>query len=113
MRYHYGLGVGHIYSHEANILEDPCLAQVTPRLNTRMTVKIVRSLGKRMLPQPPDDNDDADDDDDNDDEEDEDEDYVGVEDPDFFDQALNASTESLIEALDDMFTTCHTFDYKD
>ncbi|KAG2105838.1 uncharacterized protein F5147DRAFT_775151 [Suillus discolor] len=88
MRYHYGLGVGHIYSHEANILEDPCLAQVTPCPDTQTTVQMENealesegSLGKSTPQQSPgDDNDD-----DNDDEQEEDDDHISIEDLDFFD----------------------------
>lgn len=108
MRYHYGLGVGHVYSHE-----DSCLAQVTPCPDTQAIMRTGNeylesreNLGESTF-RPPFDNDD------DDDEQDEDEDYVGVEDPNFFDQGLDASTDSLVLALDDMFTTCHNFDYED
>ncbi|KAG2345692.1 hypothetical protein BDR05DRAFT_974997 [Suillus weaverae] len=112
MRYHYGLGVGHMYSHETN--EDSSLAQVTPCLDTQVIMwtenehlESRENIGESTFRQPPvDDNDD-------DNEQDDDEDYVGVEDPNFFDQGLDASTDLLVLALDDMFTTCHNFDYKD
>jgi hypothetical protein len=45
--------------------------------------------------------------------EDEDEgDHVGVEELDIFEQDRNGSTESLIEALDEMFATDHALDYE-
>jgi hypothetical protein len=40
------------------------------------------------------------------------EDHIGVEELDIFGQERNGSTESLIEALDDMFVTDHALDYE-
>lgn len=38
-----------------------------------------------------------------------DEDHVGAEELDLFNQAVNASTESLLQALDEMFVASRTF----
>jgi hypothetical protein len=98
MRFHYGLGVGHVYSHEPR----PCpitQATVHEPLESRET------LSKSMHRRGPTDDDD-------DDEQGDDHDYVGAEELGFFDQGLDASTESLIQALDEMFTINHTFDYE-
>jgi hypothetical protein len=46
------------------------------------------------------------------DEDEDDEDHISVEELDVFEQERNGSTESLIEALDEMFTTDHTLDYE-
>jgi hypothetical protein len=45
------------------------------------------------------------------DSEDEEDKYVGIEELDCFQQERNGSTESLIEALEDMYTN-HAFDYE-
>lgn len=52
-----------------------------------------------------------------DDDEDSDSDYqdeyhMGAEELDLFDQAVNASTESLLQALDEMLVASRTFDYE-
>jgi hypothetical protein len=49
---------------------------------------------------------------DDDEQDDDDEDHIGAEDLDFFNHGLDASTESLTQALDEMFTTNHIFDYE-
>jgi hypothetical protein len=98
MRFHYGLGVGHVYSRQANIL----LRQGTPRPITQTPEETEHVyLASRERHQAADD------------EEEDEDDHVGVEEIDFFDQGLNASTASLSLALDDMFPVDHTFDYKD
>ncbi|KAG1875745.1 hypothetical protein F4604DRAFT_1924809 [Suillus subluteus] len=97
MRFHYGLGVGHVYSHQA----DTFLTQATPRPITQMpaqTEDVYLDNGERYQAAA--------------DEGDEEDDHVGAEELDFFDQGLNASMVSLSLALDDMFPIDHTFDYE-
>lgn len=90
MRFHYGLGVGHIYSHDEALhpppntigldeIQVPCNAQVD---------------GSE------DELDDALEDD-----------HTGVEEGDLFDQEKNESSESIVEELDDMFVQ-HEYDYE-
>jgi hypothetical protein len=105
MRFHYGLGVGHVYSHEART----CLTQDAPHPvpHTATQAEIERSEREESPRetinwQPPADNDD---------EEDEEDDHVGVEELNLFEQERNGSTESLVEALDEMFNH-HVFDYE-
>lgn len=101
MRFHYGLGAGHVYSHE----ERTCpLTQMTARTENEPLE------GGEMLQNSAHWRDPANDDDD--DEQDDDGDHVGAEELGFFDQGFDASTESLTQALDEMFTTSHTFDYE-
>jgi hypothetical protein len=101
MRFHYGLGVGHVYSHEK-------WACSTTQLTARTEHEALgrgETFSKHTHWRGP-ANDDGDD------EQDDDGDYVGAEELDFFDQGLDASTESLTQALDEMFTTGHSFDYE-
>lgn len=116
MRFHYGLGVGHVYSHE----EKACLTtQMTARteIEPSNSGETLRNSTHSRGPANDNDNgndDDEQDDDDDDDEQNDDDDgsYVGAEELNFFDQGLDASTESLTQALDEMFTSNHTFDYE-
>jgi hypothetical protein len=88
MRFHYGLGVGHVYSHEdalgpppkpTSLDEAPCNEQVGG---------------------------------DEDELEDEwEDDHTGVEEGELFDQEKNESSESVLEELDDMFVQ-HEYDYE-
>lgn len=103
MRFHYGLGVGHVYSHDAK-MECSSLTQqaIHSTLHTTRQPNNMSSEREETTTwKSPSDNED----------EDEEDDHVGVEEPGFFDQERNGSTESLINALDDMFTR-HVFDYK-
>ncbi|KAG1736910.1 uncharacterized protein EDB91DRAFT_1083256 [Suillus paluster] len=101
MHFHYGLGVGHVYSHEARIPECPCSAQEAPHPVPQTTPQSSKcserdeTLVETSNWQAPADNDD---------EGDEEEDHVGVEELNFFEQEQNGSSESLVEALDEMFT---------
>jgi hypothetical protein len=108
MRFHYGLGVGHVYSHE----EKACLTtQMTARTEIEPSDSGETLRNSTHSRVPANDNDDDDDDDEQDDDDD-DGGYVGAEELNFFDQGLDASTESLTQALDEMFTSNHTFDYE-
>ncbi|KAG0695162.1 hypothetical protein DFH29DRAFT_1005685 [Suillus ampliporus] len=101
MRFHYGLGVGHVYSHEVK----PCpIAQTTAQTENESSESGETLRESTHWHGPANDDDD--------DEQDDDGNHVGVEELGFFDQGLDASTESLIHALDEMFTTSHTFNYK-
>jgi hypothetical protein len=96
MRFHYGLGVGHVYSHHSNT----SLTRSTPHSITQTPAQTEdKDLdnGERLEAL--------------DEEEDEEEDHVSAE-LDFFDQGLGASTVSLSLALDEMFPIDHTFDYE-
>ncbi|KAG2029658.1 hypothetical protein BDR03DRAFT_936805 [Suillus americanus] len=95
MRFHYGLGVGHMTAR----------TEIEPSDSGET---LINSTYSRV---PASDNDD-DDDDDKQDNDDDDRGYVGAEELNFFDQGLDASTESLTQALDEMFTSNHTFDYE-
>lgn len=100
MHFHYGLGVGHVYSHQTN----PCLTQVTPSPTTQTPAHLEDEYlnnGERY--QATDGEEDDVDDMDG---------HVGEEELDYFDQGLNASTVSLSRELDDMFPNSHTFDYE-
>lgn len=103
MRFHYGLGVGHVYSHEAQIIEPPGLAQRAPHFIPQTTTQAELSDTEESLitcwQAPCDDDEDE-------------EDHIGVEELDVFEQERNGSTESLIEALDEMFATDHALDYE-
>ncbi|KAG2086765.1 uncharacterized protein F5147DRAFT_781540 [Suillus discolor] len=88
MRFHYGLGVGHVYSHEealglpskpTSLDEAPCNEQV--------------GGNEYEL------------------EDGSEDDHTGVEEGELFDQEKNESSESVVEDLDDMFVQ-HEYDYK-
>lgn len=97
MRFHYGLGVGHVYSHEAGVVETTVRTEHEPSESGGLMERTHCQISG---------------DDEQDEDEDDDEDYVGAEEHGFFDQAVNASTESLMQALDEMFLAGHTFDYE-
>jgi hypothetical protein len=104
MHFHYGLGVGHVYSHEAK-MECSSLTQQAIHTTSHMTWQPNDMSSEREETttwKSPSDNEDEDD---------EENDHIGIEEPDFFDQERNGSTESLIDALDDMFTR-HVFNYE-
>lgn len=87
MRFHYGLGVGHVYSHEIHTMATEVESECSEREES-----------ETINWQAPAD-------------EDEEGEHIGVEEVDFFGQERNGSTESLIEALDEMFNG-HVFDYE-
>ncbi|KAG1758763.1 hypothetical protein EDD22DRAFT_849775 [Suillus occidentalis] len=88
MRYHYSLGVGHVYSHQARIIEARTAIPLTTQTETEHTER-EDSLGVIA------EGEEA--------EEDEEE-HVGVEELTCFQQEQNGSTESLVDALNEMFT---------
>jgi hypothetical protein len=95
MRFHYGLGVGHVYSHEVMDTASAPGAPATNQLDSE------DSETEEVLPtntnfQALEDEDD----------------FVGAEEVNLFEQERNGSTESLIEALEEMYTD-HVFDYED
>lgn len=94
MRFHYGLGVGHVYSHEAKIPEH---APNTTSLTESDYPGREGAMETTDWPVSA--------------ENDEEGDHVGVEELNAFEQERNGSTVSLVEALDDMFTR-HVFDYE-
>jgi hypothetical protein len=107
MRFHYGLGVGHVYSHEAGLVE------TTVRTEPEYSSAESGGLMERSCCQIQGDNEQDEDEDDNDNElEDNDEDHMGAEEHDYLDQAVNASTESLMQALDEMYMASHEPDYE-
>ncbi|KAG1781190.1 hypothetical protein EV702DRAFT_1193370 [Suillus placidus] len=94
MCFHYGLGVGHVYSHEAKIpARAPNTAISAESEHSRREGPVETTNWPVSA------------------ENDEEGDHVGVEELNAFEQERNGSTVSLIEALDDMFT-CHVFDYE-
>lgn len=104
MRFHFGLGVGHIYSHSMGVLEacnsapqpaGQTSAQVQDECIEDNAMELAQPFGREQ------------------DEEDENGDYIGVEETCFLGPENNASTESIIEALDEMFMDCTLdFDYE-
>jgi hypothetical protein len=95
MRFHYSLGVGHMYSHEVMDTASAPGAPTTNQLDSE------DSETEEVLPtntnfQALEDEDD----------------FVGAEEVNLFEQEQNGSTESLIEALEEMYTD-HVFDYED
>ncbi|KAG1863290.1 hypothetical protein C8R48DRAFT_773343 [Suillus tomentosus] len=88
MRFHYGLGVGHVYSHE--VRDAPNMTTQADGQPSRREESPVENIDWP---------DSA-----NNDEEVEEGDYIGVEELDTFEQERNRSTESLIDELNDMFT---------
>ncbi|KAG2141306.1 hypothetical protein DEU56DRAFT_755010 [Suillus clintonianus] len=90
MRHHYGLGVGHLYSHRAGVLESRSSA-LQPVSSTPADENLESLMEHTHRPHAT-----------ADDAEEEDEDHVGVEEPTPFEQVHNGSTETLIEALDEI-----------
>lgn len=95
MRFHYGLGVGHVYSHEVSTPERPCSVQTQAENEHSERETFSEQTNWQAHT-------------DSDDEEGE---HIAVEELDPFQQERNGSTESLIEALEDMFTDL-AFDYE-
>jgi hypothetical protein len=101
MRFHYGLGVGHAYSHRPGILES---LDSVPHLAAQTDGEFMgteQSLTETTHWQHPADEEDE-----------EDDEHVGVEESFPFEQRRNGSTETLIEALEEMYTTDHALDYE-
>ncbi|KAG2336642.1 hypothetical protein BDR05DRAFT_978733 [Suillus weaverae] len=100
MRFHYGLGVGHIYSHN-----------VMPNLKGPVIHNDASDgldIDGNDLEHGESDNEDNED---NEDSEGSDYDYTGVEEEDVFDQEKNGSMESVVGELENMFIK-HVFDYE-
>jgi hypothetical protein len=96
MRSHYGLGVGHVYSHR-DILDPPPNTTIDPQ--EIIDDSNVSDDGGNNL-----ENQESD-------ESESEYDYTGVEEEVLFDQEKNGSTESIVEELDNMFIE-HEFDYE-
>jgi hypothetical protein len=100
MRFHYGLGVGHVYSHTVGVLAN--LSDAYPAIQTgdervEGGRSILEDAGWRHTG-----DGEADE---------EDEDHDGVEELIPFEQGRNGSSETLIDALDEMYIG-HTLDYE-
>lgn len=95
MRFHYSLGVGHMYSHEARAIAS-AQGITTTRLDDEHseTEEILQTTTDFQDP------------------EDEEHNHVGVEEVNLFGQEQNGSTDSLVQALEEMYTD-HVFDYED
>lgn len=100
MRFHYGFGVGHLYSHNVRVVETPSPITQTATQTADEHLESGGSLGEPTQWQATADEEDIDDA------------QIGAEEHDFFDHGLNASTESLIDELDEMFAAGHIFDYE-
>ncbi|KAG1732431.1 uncharacterized protein EDB91DRAFT_1251784 [Suillus paluster] len=101
MRFHFSLGVGHVYSHSAGVLEARNSApQHASQTSAQVQDKCIED-NPTEIAQPSDGKWD---------EQDEEGNYLGVEELCFFGPERNASTESIVEALDEMFMDC-TLDY--
>jgi hypothetical protein len=101
MRFHYGLGVGHTYSHRPGILKNlgsalypAAQTEDIEYIGTEQSLTETTHLQHAA-----------------DDENEEGEDHVGVEESILFEQRRNGSTETLIEALEEMYFH-HAFDYE-
>jgi hypothetical protein len=93
-----------VYSHEARIVEPPILPQQAPDFIPQTTTLAEHERSDRegsltTCEQAYEEDED-------------DEDHISVEELDVFEQERNGSTESLIEALDEMFATDHALDYE-
>lgn len=97
MRYHYGLGVGHLYSHQPGVLESrsSALQHISSTTADENLESLMEDLQRSHTSA---------------DAEEEGEDHVGVE-PTLVDGGHNGSTETLMEALDEMYAD-HIFDYE-
>ncbi|KAG1842190.1 hypothetical protein DFJ58DRAFT_732177 [Suillus subalutaceus] len=104
MRFDFGLGVGHVYSHSVGVSEPRNSApQHAGQTSAQVQDECIED-NPMGIAQPPDGERD---------EQDEDGDYLGVEEPCFLGPERNASMESIIEALDEMFMDCTLdFDYE-
>lgn len=103
MRFHFGLGVGHVYSHDTE--KYLCSTQGAPRLPTTQAghgyLEREEGLWDTTNGEAPGNG-----------EEGEEGEHIAVEELNHFQQEQNGSTESLIDALDEMFSTDHAFDYE-
>jgi hypothetical protein len=101
MRFHYGLGVGYVYSHRAGVLANPS-SDVHPADQTGdENMESKQSLLENAHWWHAADSE-ADE---------EDKDHVGIEELIPFEQGYNESTEMLIDALDEMYTE-YVFNYE-
>lgn len=103
MRFHFGLGVGHVYSHRAGSLNEGHSS--APHSHTAAQMEDGYFEGEESPVDIPNRGDDEQD------EQDEQGGHFGVEEPDLFELGRNTSNESLIDALDEMFVE-HVFDYE-
>ncbi|KAG2341459.1 hypothetical protein BDR05DRAFT_949777 [Suillus weaverae] len=96
MWFHHGLGVGHLYSHRAGVFDlEPCSVSQASALTEDEHVE-------NITEHPVDEEDKEDK---------EDEDYVGAEELILLEQGQNESTETVIDALEEMYAD-HMFDYE-
>jgi hypothetical protein len=93
MRFHYGLGVGHIYSHQdvPDIPSNTFIGHQEVSLNSDGLDGLEKDVS--------------------DDDDDSEYDCIGVEEEALFDQEKNGSTMSIVKELDNMFLE-HEFDYE-
>ncbi|KAG1857827.1 hypothetical protein F4604DRAFT_1931350 [Suillus subluteus] len=91
MRFHFGLGVGHVYSHRAGSFNEGRRSAPQPQTAAHMEDGHLEGEESPMNTTYPGDG-----------EEDEEGDHFGVEEPDFFELGRNTSAESLIDALDEI-----------
>ncbi|KAG2346000.1 hypothetical protein BDR05DRAFT_974834 [Suillus weaverae] len=100
MRFHYGLGVGHVYAHEPRIVAHPYLSICPADNNTggQRAFRKKRKWETTDLQDPASDEDEMDD-------------YMGIEEMNIFGQEQNGSTDSLIEALEEMYSD-HVVNYE-
>ncbi|KAG2051213.1 hypothetical protein BDR06DRAFT_1010572 [Suillus hirtellus] len=98
MRFHFGLGVGHIYSHRPGSLNEGHRPAPHPQIAAAMEDGHLEGEESPMdVSHPGDDKDEGN--------------HFGVKELDFFELGKNTSGESLINALDEMFIE-HVFDYE-
>lgn len=99
MRFHYGLGVGHVYSHR-DVLDPPPNTTINPQeIIDDRNVSDVLDMGGNDVENCELDQSESE------------YDSTGVEEEVLFDQEKNGSTESIVEELDYMFIE-HEFDYE-
>ncbi|KAG1887690.1 hypothetical protein F4604DRAFT_1916503 [Suillus subluteus] len=91
MRFHYGLGVGHLYSHKAGVL-----ANLGSNAHPSEGNQVENTHWRHTADNEADE---------------EDEDHISVEELIPFEQGRNGSTETLIDELDEMYID-HTLDYE-
>ncbi|KAG1832562.1 hypothetical protein F4604DRAFT_1945993 [Suillus subluteus] len=91
MRFHFGLGVGHVYSHRAGSFNEGRRSAPQPQTAAHMEDGHLEGKESPMNTTYPGDG-----------EEDEEGDHFGVEELDFFELGRNTSAESLIDALDEI-----------
>lgn len=88
MHFHYGLGIGHVYSHEEALNPSPKAISLNEAPYNKQVKKTENELDDTL-----------------------DDDHTGVEEGDSFDQEENGSSELIVEELDNMFVQ-HEHDYE-